>query len=353
MKFHFRRISSGWLSTLVAALLSLLVLSGCTNRVEKEEEEHQAPAKKEAAAVSVENGQTIVTVDPATQKRLGLEVVSLTPTVTRGQVTAPALVLSVQDLATFRTSYLATQAQLQKSQLEAGVNHKEYSRLKTLFEENQNVSEKSLQSAEGALQANEADARTAEQQLALQRSVVQEEWGTVVAGWALRDSPELQSLFDQRAFLVQITIPYPSTFEPPKTISLEIPSEARTQASFVSALPKVDPRIQGKSLLYFGPAHTGIYPGLNLLAHLSVGSQMQGVVVPTSAVVWSESKAWVYREAPPSRFTRQPIPTDVPVDKGFFVRAGVSPGDRIVIQGAQVLLSREALIGGGGESDEQ
>ena len=352
MKSKLRRVSFGSVATLVFVLSWLAFLPGCKNAVEQQEQDHRPSAKTEAAEVSVENGQTIVTVDPATQKRLGLEIISLTPTVTREQVTVPAVVLSVQDLATLRTSYVATEAQLQKSRIDAGVNRKEYARLKTLFEENQNVSDKSLQSAEGALQASEAEVRTAEQQLALQRSVVQQQWGSTIADWVLRDSPDLHRVLDQRTVLVQITIPYTSTFGPPKTVSLEVQSGARTQANFVSTLPKVDPRIQGKSFLYLGPARAGIYPGLNLLAHLSVGSQMQGVVVPISAVVWSEGKAWIYREASPSRLTRQSVATDAPVDKGFFVRSGLSPGDRIVTQGAQALLSRESLIGGG-ENDEQ
>jgi hypothetical protein len=93
---------------------------------------------------------------------------------------------------------------------------------------------------------------------------------------------------------------------------------------------------------------------VNLLAHLYVGNQMQGVIVPTSAVVWSEGKAWVYRQTASDRFTRRSVPTDIAVERGLFVAQGVSPGDRVVTQGAQALLSEELLLHGqgGGAIDE-
>ena len=106
-------------------------LGACKDRVDKDEAPRQANEKKGPAQISVENGQTVLTLDLPTQGRLGLEVVTLTPTVTRAQITSPAVVLSAQDLATFRTSYFAAQAQLQKSRIEGGVARKEYARLKS------------------------------------------------------------------------------------------------------------------------------------------------------------------------------------------------------------------------------
>lgn len=81
---------------------------------------------------------------------------------------------------------------------------------------------------------------------------------------------------------------------------------------------------------------------------------MKGLVVPTSAVVWAEGKAWTYQQTDSQRFTRRAVATDIPVEKGFFVTRGLSPGVRVVSQGAQALLSEELLPGGrsGGESDE-
>jgi hypothetical protein len=348
-----RLVATGSIGIFIVTLLTLIFLAACQDRFDKDDADRQAQAKKGPPPVSVENGQTVLILDTPTQNRLGLEVATLTATLTRTQVTLSAVVLSVQDLATFRNGYVATQAQLQKSRVEADIARKEYTRLKSLFEQNQNVSEKSLQSSEATLQTNEVDERAEVQQLNLQESVVRQEWGGVVAKWAVESSPELQRVFDQREVLVQMTMPSGATFGAPKAISLEIPGGTRTEASLVSTFPRVDPRIQGTSFLYVAPGRLGLTPGVNLLAHLSVGSQMKGLIVPTSAVVWSEGKAWAFQQTASGRFTRRAVSTDAPVEKGFFVTQGLSAGDRVVTQGAQALLSEELLLHGqgGGETD--
>ncbi len=149
----------------LTVLAMLTLLGGCRNRADKKVEHTEAQSKKAPAQITVENGQTVIRLDAATQQRLGFTVATLASTVTRTQATFPAVVLSVQELATFRNTYVATQAQLQRARVQADVARKEYTRLKALFGENQNISEKSLQSAEAALQLDEADVRAAEQQL--------------------------------------------------------------------------------------------------------------------------------------------------------------------------------------------
>ena len=354
MKSRARHTSVRLIGIVVVALVTLILLGGCQKRVDKDDEHPETQAKKGPAQITVENGQTLITLDTSTQTRLGLTVATLASTITRAQATFPAVVLSVQDLATFRNVYVASQAQLQKAHVQADVAGEEYTRLKTLFGENQNISEKSLQSAEGTLQSDVVDVRAEEQQLSLQESGVQQEWGDVVTKWATEGSAQFKRVLEQRELLVQMTIPSGTSFGAPKTISLETPGGNRTQASFVSPYPRVDPRIQGRSFLYLASAQPGLSPGLNLVAHLSVGSQLKGVVIPTSAVVWAEGKAWVYAQVSSDGFARRPLLTDVPVDNGFFVGEGFSTGDRVVISGAQALLSEEMLLHGqgGGESDE-
>src|SRR5260370_22359181 len=340
-------------SIFIVALLTLTFLVGCKNRVDKDDEDRQAQAKKGPAQISTENGQTVLTLDSSTQNRLGLEVATLAATVTREQATFPAVVVSVQDLAASRNGYIASQTQVQKTHVAAEVARKGYTRLKILFEEDQNISEKALQTAEATLRANEADERAGEQQLTLQESLARQEWGSVVAKWTVEGSPQLQRILDQLAMVVQMTIPSGDTYGAPKPISLETPGGARTQATLLSTFPRVDPRIQGRSFLYLAHAQPTLTPGVNLLAHLSVGSLMKGLIVPTSAVVWSEGKAWVYQQTAADHFFRPGGPTDIPLAKRFFVAEGFSPGQKLVVQGAQALLSEELLLHGqsGGETD--
>ena len=346
MKLRTKFTAVGPVVVFVILLTTLLLLEACKDRFHKDEAQQQSEANKEPAQVSVENGEPVLTLDVASQDHLGLEITTLSFTAARAQFTSPALVLSVQDLAAFRANYVAARAQLEKSRSQVNVARREYTRLKTLFEQNQNISEKSLQSAEGTLETNEADARAAEQQVNLQEAVAMQDWGSVAAKWAIEGSPEFQRILDQHDVLVQITLPSNADFEAPKNILLELAGRADARASLISVFPRVDPRIQGRSFLYRAPAQPGLAPGINLVAHLAVGDLTRGVIVPLSAVVWSEGRTWVYQQMAPNRFVRRAVATDIPMDQGFFVGQGLSSGDKVVTQGAQALLSEEMLVHG-------
>ena len=351
------RTRAAWLALLGVAVVSLLLLGGCQNRSERKAAQPatqpEARGKPAAAAITVENGQTFITLDTATQKRLGFTMATLSARVTRAQATFPAVVVPVQELVTFRNAYIATRLQLEKERIEDQVADKEYARLKALAGQEQNISEKSLEAAEGALETDEADVRAAEQQLNLQTSSLRQDWGGVVTDWATQNSAQLQHLLDRSQTLVSMTMPAGTTFSPPRSVSLELPGGSRTQATFVSDYPKIDPRIQGRSVLYLTSSQSQLAPGLNLVAHLPVGALLKGVVIPASAVVWSEDKAWVYAQVSPERFSRSPVPTDVPVEGGFFAGEGLAAGDKIVTVGAQALLSEEMLLHSQGGGDEE
>jgi hypothetical protein len=351
---------SGSPAILITALVALACLGACQNRFDKDKDDEQKPARGTSPAtpppakISFENGRAILTVDQQTQSRMGVEVATLTTIVTRAQVTVPAVVLSVQELATFRNGYVATMSQIEKDRVDVDVAQKEYARLKTLFESDQNISEKTLQSAEGSLRSFEADQHMAEQQLNLQASISEQQWGNVVAKWAIDGSPEFERVLGMRENLLQITLPFEQSYNASRTISVEIPGRTRTGATLISPFPRVDSRIQGRSFLYAASAQPEFTPGVNLVAYLAVGNSMRGVVIPGSAVVWSEGRGWAYVQTAPNQFSRRELATDAPVDNGYFVSVGFSAGTKVVSRGAQSLLSEESVLQGygGGASDE-
>jgi multidrug efflux system membrane fusion protein len=85
--------------------------------------------------------------------------------------------------------------------------------------------------------------------------------------------------------------------------------------------------------------------GERLLARVPVGAATAGVVVPFSAVVISAGKYWCYLEAKPGLFVRAEIDTSMPTDDGYFVRAGIAPGAKVVTSSAGELLARETNPG--------
>ena len=334
-----------WMFAIAIAVVAGAILIRAVAQVGKEQpgedKEKSEETVKTTSRVTTQNGETVLTLDSQSESRLGLTVIPLQPISTREQVTAPAVVLPVQDLVDLRNAYVAAQTKLEKAQINAGVSRKEYERLKALHQDNQNASQKTLESAEGASLADQADVRAATQELALQVATVRQAWGEEVEKWVVNRSPEFERVLDQREVMVAVTLPSGGISQAPPSVSLEVPDGTFVQASKVSPIPRLDPRIQGITFLYVTPAHLGLAPSVNLVAHLPVGRKMQGVLVPAAAVVWWQGKAWVYQQTADDRFTRRDVPTDTPVSNGFFIAKGLAAGDKIVVTGAQMLLSEE------------
>lgn len=260
----------------------------------------------------------------------------------------------VKNLISLRNNYVSAAARLEKAGANMVVSQQEFDRLKALYEDHQNASQKAFQSAQGALRSNQADVQASEQDLVLQAAAIRQDWGEVIAKWVTDDPAPLNRILEQRDLLVQVTMPPGTPATAPASIALEIPPSGYTQAKLISPFPRVDPRIQGVSFLYVTPGHLGLAPGLNLVAHLSVGRLMRGALVPLKAIVWWQGQAWVYEQPAPGRFVRQQVETDTQVEGGFFVSAGILPGDRVVVSGAQMLLSEELGAQGqaGGEDTD-
>jgi hypothetical protein len=334
-----------WLFAVALALMLAFILTrmiapnrkATADRDEDDEEE----AIKTPSRVSIQNGQTILTLDTKTQILVGITVTPLEEVTSRQQVTAPAIVLSGQELVNARTNYVAAEANLEKARANTEVARQEYDRLKTLYQDQQNASQKDLQAAQGVLRSDQADAEAAVQDLSLQAAAARENWGRVVGEWLINHAPPLDRVLDQDDYLVQVTLPTAVGAVAPSTISIEIGESTRIEARLISPFPRVDPRIQGPSLLYLTRERSGLAPGVNLVARMPVGRSMRGVLIPQSAIVWWQGNAWVYRQNAPGRFVRRLVPTDTPLSNGFFVSAGFSTTDQIVVRGAQELLSEE------------
>ncbi|MBI1929785.1 hypothetical protein HYR99_36740 [Candidatus Poribacteria bacterium] len=95
------------------------------------------------------------------------------------------------------------------------------------------------------------------------------------------------------------------------------------------------------SFFYHTPQTPGLLPGMNVLAYLPAGPPVEGVIVPASATVWWQGKAWAYMQKEPERFVRREVSTEAPVKDGWFVAKDFSAGARLVVSGAQLLLSEE------------
>lgn len=305
--------------------------------------------------VSVLNGQTVIAMTSQAQKLTGITTKPLKKISARKHVTVPAMILSVDGLAKLRNGYVAAVDQLAKAHAREHVSGKEYARMKSLYQNNRNVSQKALQSAEGAWRSDQADVHAAKQELQLKGMEAGQKWGSVVEQWVADGTPTLDRVLNQQTLLVEVTLSAGKSSGYPARIQLKLPDGKRSRATFVSLFPRVDPRIQGVAMLYRTSARAGLAPGTNLVAHYAVGRKTSGVVVPRSAVVWWHGKAWIYKVRSPGSFTRRAVPTDTSVRGGWFVARGFEPGESVVTHGAEQLLAieisptRSSSADGGGD----
>ncbi len=332
-----------WLLGAALILVAASVLSRSFTHPGKnpDQDKEEGEAIRTPSRVSTVNGKTVITLDAATQKRVGITVAELRAVSAQQKITATGMVLAVQDLVALKSAYIAARLGVEKAQASLDVSQKEYKRLEGLYKDNQNISKKSLEAAEGLLRADQATLNASRQQLENAESAVRTTWGPRVANWTANDSPTLGQLLNLRRLPVEVTLPPGSAFTNAPLVELTAPDGATLHASYVSSFPRVDPRIQGLSLLYLAPAHPGLGAGTTMVAHLPIQRRRKGVLVPASAVVWWQGQAWAYEQTSATQFTRRPVPTGEPLDRGYFVTQGLHAGSKIVEKGAQDLLSEE------------
>jgi hypothetical protein len=82
------------------------------------------------------------------------------------------------------------------------------------------------------------------------------------------------------------------------------------------------------------------------------GSRRQGILIPSTAIVRLGGKPYVYVQTAANEFVRKEVTLDQPTEAGFLSTRTVSAEDRVVIQGAQLLLSEEFKSQLAGEADK-
>ena len=307
------------------------------------EAQRDAPIK---APLRVSSGteNPVLTLDPATLQRNGIETGSPPPASFQQHVRAYATVLDLTKLTDLNNSYANAKAQLQTAQARLAASKAAFKRAENLYRDQQNISQAQLQAAQATFYEDEASLEAAKSQLRTLAATAQQAWGPVLGKSITDDTQTITRLIARQDFLLQVTLPSGVSLpSPPKTAAIETGKNSRAAITFVSAATRTDPEIQGISFFYIAPGASDVLPGMNLLAFLPSGPVVPGVNVPPGAIVWWQDRAWVYRRIGTDRFTRTEVPTDLPTPGGgFIVKASALPKTAtIVTQGAQLLLSEE------------
>jgi hypothetical protein len=297
------------------------------------------------SAVNNEGGHVTVTVSAESQKASGLATAALRRA--RGEAAAEVYgaVVDLQPLFDARGRYLAAASDVQGLRAIAEASRAEYERVRKLYEDERNISERAMQAARAQHEADQAKLIAMRQSAASLYDTMRSSWGAVVAGWAADPASErFEALASHREVLVQVTFPFELQARAGRaalTLGPVLGRDAQRVARFVSASPQSDATLPGATYLYAlgGP---GLRAGMRLVGRIALdAAAREGVLVPEAAVVWHGGSAWAYVKERDDTFVRRPVDTSQELPGGWFNAAGFEAGEQVVVAGAQLLLSEE------------
>ncbi|EKS72661.1 metal ion efflux membrane fusion protein family [Burkholderia sp. SJ98] len=292
-------------------------------------------------AVQTINGETVVTVSQAIQQASHIEAASLALVTKRPDANAWATVVDLQPLFDLHNRLAAARADLDTLTAQAGNSHTQYERSNVLYEDDRNVSQKSLQDARAVMQANQAKLQSATAAVSGLEATLRQQFGDALARASMDPKSDVfQRLLSGRTAVLRVTLPAGFQSNAPARITVDAPDGEHVTATKLSASPLADPSIQGSPWFY--SADRALPVGTRTSAHVPMPAPAsQRLVVPESAVVWYGGQPWAYVQTAPDRFTRRYVSARDEGDQGFLVNSGFHTGDRVVTQGAQLLLSEE------------
>lgn len=334
---------------IIIVLFWLLVFYGKDEYEEVMAQDEQEEEIETASMVldSSKNTQGVATlVLPVNvQKQSEIATTALASAQHRPTLESFGSVVNVSTLIDARGRYLSATNDANVAQLRVNNSLQEFKRMQLLNEDDKNISDRALASAEATLKNDQASVKTAQQLANIAKSSVLQEWGETLSTWSMQNktNKRLDGLLNQSAVLIRVSLPF-GTPTPSKGSSIIVSPvgshEVAITADFVSVAPQSDTNIQGATYFYIANADT-LRAGMRVnIERQDTSQSAQGVLVPHQAVVWHANQAWVYQKLSADKFVRKPIKTDIEIEHGWFSQS-FKVGDVVVTSGAQLLLSEE------------
>ncbi len=294
------------------------------------EREREEPVASQSKVTQNTNGEPMLKIDEETQKRIGLKVEALAPAKLEPEMKAYGRVLDPVQLSSAVADLLSARAAAQASQAE-------FERQKALASDD-NSSLRALQAAEAAAQRDVVAAQSGRQRLLAG-------WGAAVAERKdLDEFVQLLAVGDNSLVRVDL-LPGQLIKTQPASAQLAALSDENNPvtAQFLGPASSVDAQTQGQGLLFLLTSRKpGFVPGAAVVGYVKIpGEQQDGVVISGKAITRYNGNAWVYLQTAGDSFTRRAVSLERPLGETWFVTEGFKPGERVVVQGARMLLSEE------------
>lgn len=281
-------------------------------------------------------GETFLKLDEEAQNHADLKMLALDAAELKPEIKAFGRVLDPSPLAASLTEMATAQAAFEAS-------GKEAERLKVLFSQGQNASARALETAEAAVKRDRI--ATEAVQLRLLSA-----WGKSIVDRPALDA-FIHALIAQETSLLRVDVPPSDKMEgPPSAARLALLSapDAPMDAEFLGAAVSTDPQTLGRGF-FFLVKGKALAAGTPISAWLSLpGEPEKGVIIPREAIIRHEGEAFVYVQTGKETFERKAVELHHPLAAGWFTD-GLKSGVKLVVNGAQQLLSEELKGEGRGE----
>lgn len=310
--------------------------------------------------VSAHEGLTTVIISDQAQAQNDIQTLLLEASQHQRQLQQFGFVVAIDPLVDLRTQYFSAKNEAALFHANLENSRQEYQRLRALNQDNRNVADRLVLAAEAQYQSDLVKIKTAEARAENLREAMVQSWGKKLAQLATEVNPSkiMQDLLSRKKLLIQIALPFDSPQPNEKThwkLRPTTDTNEAIDASYLTESPITDATVQGKT--YFLLASSpDLRSSMRLRVSQAITNQPEqtenGVLIPQSAIVWHAGKAWVYQQTAKETFVRLPVSTDTPTDGGWYSKSNIQPGSRIVIKGAQLLLSEEFKVTIKNENDD-
>jgi hypothetical protein len=290
--------------------------------------------------LTIENGVPTLTITAEEQQNAGIIAAKLDPAPAQDYMHGFATALDPAGLAGFVNQYRDAAAQIALAKLRLAASQAAYQRAQILNKDQQNISTAQMQNAQSTFDVDSNAFAAAQVRAAAVLANARLAWGDALAQGIADDAASISDLVTRRTYLVRVTLPPGVVIDTPPATASALYGTTDVRLSFVSMATTADPKLQGVSYLYATPAQN-LLPGLTLDVTLAVSGAEPGLIVPDSAVVWLEGRPWIYVRVQPTIFVRRAIKPNRAGPRNGYIVNGLAPDVRIVIRGAQMLLSEE------------
>ncbi len=272
-----------------------------------------------------------IELSPELQQLAGIRIKALTETSPLPEVMAYAKVINPQPLLEDLTRLHQLAIQLKSRQSIAGLAKTRYLRLQSLGDSTQRSK---VEEAKQDWLIASSEVETLKLKLQQENARFVTQWGAQLRQWAENHPVRLIALRQGKIRLVRL-VSSQSCNPCPKQAAIEY-HQQMIPLDYVASLPNADPVLNRAGFLFI--AENPRLPVGQRLTGWLMQSQ-NAIVIPASAVVWRSGAPWVFVQTEDNLFQRRRLLAYRQGTRKWWVIDGLISGEKVVVDGAQILLS--------------